>query len=205
MRFRPFSLVPLSLVLASGFAAASGGSEGGGGSIGSKLIQPEPGTIFWTLVTFILMLVILRRYAWGPILGALDAREKSIEESLEQARKEREDAEKLVQEHRDLIAQARRERAEALAQGQRDAEKVGAEILEEARRQREQVLKQTEEQVESAMGQARAEMRGITADLAIKAAEKLLTKNLDDATQRELVEAYLADLERTAGSSGLPS
>jgi F-type H+-transporting ATPase subunit b len=173
--------------------------------LGQKLIEPHFGTIFWTLITFILMLVVLRKYAWGPLLGALDAREKSISDSLEHARNEREEAEKLVQEHRDLVSQARRERAEALAQGQRDAEKVGAEILEEARRQREQVLKQTQEQVESAMSQARAEMRGITVDLAIKAAEKLLTKNLDDATQRELVEAYLADLERTAGSSGLPS
>jgi F-type H+-transporting ATPase subunit b len=201
MRFRPNSLVPLSLVIASGSAVAS--SEGGGG-LGQKLIEPHFGTIFWTLVTFILMLVVLRKYAWGPILGALDAREKTIAGDLDQARKERENAEALVQEHRDLVAQARRERAEALSQGQRDAEKVRAEILEEAKRQREQVLKQTEEQVESAMAQARAEMRGITADLAIKAAEKLLNKNLDDATQRELVEAYLTDLERT-GSSGLPS
>ena len=202
MRFRPYSLVPLSLALASGAAVASSGDAS---SMGQKLIEPHFGTIFWTLITFILMLVVLRKYAWGPLLSALDAREKSISDSLEQARNEREEAETLVQEHRDLVSQARRERAEALALGQRDAEKVGAEILEEARRQREQVLKQTEEQVESAMTQARAEMRGITADLAIQAAEKLLTKNLDDATQRELVEAYLADLERTAGSSGLPS
>ena len=202
MRFRPYSLVPLSLALASGSAVAS---SGGASALGQKLIEPHFGTVFWTLITFILMLVVLRKYAWGPLLSALDAREKSISDSLEQARNEREEAEKLVQEHRDLVSQARRERAEALAEGQRDAEKVGAEILEEARRQREQVLKQTEEQVQSAMSQARAEMRGITADLAIQAAEKLLTKNLDDATQRELVEAYLADLERTAGSSGLPS
>jgi len=202
MRFRPYSLVPLSLALASGSAVAS---SGGASALGQKLIEPHFGTVFWTLITFILMLVVLRKYAWGPLLSALDVREKSISDSLEQARNEREEAEKLVQEHRDLVLQARRERAEALAEGQRDAEKVGAEILEEARRQREQVLKQTEEQVQSAMSQARAEMRGITADLAIQAAEKLLTKNLDDATQRELVEAYLADLERTAGSSGLPS
>jgi len=189
------------LLAANGYAFAS--SEGGGG-LGQELILPKIGTIFWTLITFILMLVILRKYAWGPLLGAVEVREKSIADSLEQARKDREEADALMQEHRDLVAQARRERADALAQGQRDAEKVGAEILEEARRQREQVLKQTEEQVQSAIAQARAEMRGITADLAIKAAEKLLVKNLDDAKQRELVESYLTDLERT-GSSGLPS
>jgi F-type H+-transporting ATPase subunit b len=205
MRVRPFSLVPLSLVLAGGVAVASSSGGEDSGSMGQALIQPQIGTVFWTLVTFVIMLFILRKYAWGPLLGAVEAREKSIEENLDQARREREDAEKLVQEHRDLVAQARRERAEALAQGQRDAEKVGAEILDEARRQREQVLKQTEEQVQAAIQQARGEMRGITADLAIQAAEKLLAKNLDDVTQRELVEAYLTDLERTAGSSGLPS
>jgi F-type H+-transporting ATPase subunit b len=203
MRCRPYSLVPFSLLLASGSAIAS--AEEGGGGMGSALIQPQIGTIFWTLITFILMLFILRRYAWGPLLGAVEAREKSIAESLAQARSEREDAERLVREHRELVAQARRERAEALAQGQRDAEKVGAEIMDEARRQREQVLRQTEEQIQSAMGQARDEMRALTADLAIQVAEKLLTKNLDDATQRELVEAYLTDLEKTAGSSGHPS
>jgi F-type H+-transporting ATPase subunit b len=181
-------------------------SEGGGsGGLGQALIQPQIGTIFWTLVTFVLMLLILRRYAWAPLLGAVEARELSIAESLAQASKEREDAQALVQEHRDLVAQARRERAEALSLGQRDAEKVKAEILEEARRQREQVLKQTEEQVAASLRQARDEMRGVTADLAIRAAEKLLSKNLDDATQRKLVESYLADLEQRTGGAGLPS
>jgi F-type H+-transporting ATPase subunit b len=197
-------LVSVAGLLFVGAGSTAIASEGGGG-LGQALIQPQIGTVFWTLVTFIFMLVILRRYAWGPLLGALNARERTIEENLDQAQKEREDAEKLVQEHRELVAQARRERAEALAQGQRDAEKVGAEILADARRQREQVLKQTEEQVQAAINQARGEMRTITADLAIQAAEKLLAKNLDDATQRALVEAYLADLERTSGSSGLPS
>jgi len=202
MRARSASIAGLLLVVAGGTAVAS---EGGAASLGQALIQPQIGTIFWTLVTFCLMLVILRRYAWGPLLGAVQAREKSIAESLEQARKEREDAQALVQEHRDLVAQARRERAEALSQGQRDAEKVKAEILDEARQQREQVLKQTEEQVEAALRQARDEMRGVTADLAIQAAGKLLARNLDDATQRQLVEGYLADLEQRTGGAGLSS
>jgi F-type H+-transporting ATPase subunit b len=169
-------------------------SEGGGG--GAALITPEIGTIFWTLVTFVVLALLLGRFAWKPLLGALDERETSIRESIEQARKDREDAEGLLAEHRALLDQARRERAEAVAAGQRDAEKLKAEILEQARGQRAQLLEQTEAQVQAGMRQARSELRSVAVDLAIQAAEKLIAKNLDEQTQRRLIEDYLADLER---------
>ncbi len=164
-------------------------------------MQPEIGTIFWTLITFLIMVGILRRFAWKPLLGAIDAREKSIRDAIEQADRDREQAEGLVKEHRELLAEARRERAEAVEQGKRDAEKVKDEILAKARTQRDQVLKQTEEQVEAGLRKARGELRTTAVDLAILAAEKLLTRNLDDATQRKLVEEHLADLERQSGGS----
>ena len=107
MRIRPYGV---ALGLLAGACGSAWGSEGGGG-LGEALIQPQIGTIFWTLVTFILMLAILGRYAWRPLLGAVEAREKSIEDTLGQARHEREEAEGLLEEHRELVAQARRERA----------------------------------------------------------------------------------------------
>jgi len=188
-----FRLAPVCLML--GVAAAPvAASEGGGGS---SLIEPNIGTIFWTLVTFVILVFLLGRYAWKPLLGALQERERSIQEAIDQARGDREQAEKLVEEQRQLLDQARRERAEAVAAGQRDAEKVKAEILEEAKKQREKLLSQTQAQVEAGMRQARSELRGIAADLALRAAEKLLATNLDDASQRKLVEDYLTDLERS--------
>ncbi len=183
------------LVLGSGATVAA--SEGGG----AALLQPEIGTIFWTLVTFLIMVGILRRVAWKPLLAAIDGREKSIRDAIEQADRDREQAEALVQEHRELVTAARRERAEAVEQGKRDAEKVKDEILAKARAQRDQVLKQTEEQVEAGLRKARGELRTTAVDLAILAAEKLLARNLDDATQRRLVEEHLADLERQSGGS----
>jgi F-type H+-transporting ATPase subunit b len=181
--------------LIPGVAAVPVAASGGGG--GSSLIEPNVGTIFWTVVTFVILAFLLGRYAWKPLLGALQERERSIQESIDQARGNREQAEKLLDEQRQLLDQARRERAEAVAAGQRDAEKVKAEILEEAREQREKLLNQTQAQVEAGLRQARSELRGIAADLALRAAEKLLVKNLDDASQRKLVEDYLADLERS--------
>jgi ATP synthase F0 subunit b len=114
-------------------------------------------------------------------------------------------AEELLGQHRGLLDEARRERAEAVNVGQRDGEKLKAEILAEARKQREQLLAQTEAQVAAGMQQARAELRTITVDLAIQAAEKLLSKNLDEQTHRRLIEEYLADLEKSEGSGSLPT
>ena len=183
------------LVLGTGATAAA--SEGGG----AALLQPEIGTIFWTLLTFLTMVGILRRFAWKPLLAAIDAREKSIRDAIEQANRDREQVEGLVKEHRNLLAEAHRERAEAVEQGKRDAEKVKDEILAKARMQRDQVLKHTEEQVEAGLRKARGELRTTAVDLAILAAEKLLVRNLDDDTQRKLVEEHLADLERQSGGS----
>jgi len=188
--------------LATATLPATATTEGGGGA---SLIEPQLGTIFWTTVTFLVLIFLLGRFAWKPLLGALQERETSIRESIEQARKDREQAEELLEQHRGLLDEARRERAEAVNLGQRDAEKLKAEILAEARKQREQLLAQTEAQVAAGMQQARAELRTITVDLAIQAAEKLLSKNLDEQTHRRLVEEYLADLEKSEGSGSPPS
>ena len=193
--------LPVVVLAASGSSRAAEGAAGG-----AALLTPSLGTIFWTFVTFIALLLLLRRFAWGPLLGAIDAREQSIREQFDQARKDREQAESLVGEQRELLAAARRERAEAVDQGKRDAERVKAEILEEAKKQREQVLRDSQAQVDAGMRKAREELRGTAVDLAILAAEKLLSRNLDDAAQRRLVEEHLADLERRSGdSSSLPS
>lgn len=175
---------------------------GGGGS----LVDPNPGTIFWTIITFLLLLVILGRYAWKPLIGAIETREKSILGDLQQAATSRSEAESLVAEQRELLTSARRERAEAVEQGKRDAERMKAEILEEARQQREQVLKDTQLQVQAGLRKAQADLRGTAVDLAILGAEKLLSVKLDDAAQRRLVEQHLTDLEgQSGGSASMPS
>ena len=192
----------LALAWVGPVIASEGGEAGNKG--GSALITPEIGLIFWTLVTFLTLLFILSKFAWGPIIRAMNAREDGIRNDLDTARKEREDAEHLLEDHRGLINRARRERAEAVEAGRRDAERLKAEILDEARKQREQLMKQAETQIAAGLRQARVELKGEAADLAIQVAGKLMGKNLDDATQRRLVDDYLADLERLGSSSDAP-
>jgi F-type H+-transporting ATPase subunit b len=171
-------------------------AEGGGGG---GLMSFDEQAFVWTLVTFVIMLVILGRFAWKPLLAAIDAREKGIEGTLAEARRQRDEAEALLKQHEQLVVEARRERAEAMEQGRKQAEGIRAEILEEARKQREQVLAQTREQVQAELRQARAELRASAVDLSIAAAEKLLARNLDEPSQRRLVEDHLAELERSGG------
>jgi F-type H+-transporting ATPase subunit b len=165
---------------------------------GFSLVEPRIGTMFWTLVTFAILVVLLRRLAWRPLLGAIEARERSIQESLEQAKRQREEAAAQLDEHRKLLVEARRERAAAVEKGRQDAEAVKAEIVQEAGRQREHLLEQAQTQIQAGLQQARVELRRTAAELAIRAAEKLLVRNLDDATQRRLVEEHVAELERSA-------
>jgi F-type H+-transporting ATPase subunit b len=189
-----------------GLATVSPGWASEGAPDGAALLTPELGTIFWTFVTFIALVILLGRFAWKPLLGAIDAREQSIRDSFDEAKNNRDQAEVLVGEHRELLSAARRERAEAVEQGKRDAEKVKSEMLDEARAQRAQVLEETQGQIDAGLRKAHSELRATAVDLAILAAEKLLSRNLDDATQRRLVEEHLAELERNSGDSPpLPS
>jgi F-type H+-transporting ATPase subunit b len=184
---------------------ASEGAEGGSQGA-SALITPEIGLMFWTLVTFLILLVLLAKYAWGPILKAMNAREDGIKNDLDGARKEREEAQRLLEEHHALLNLARKERADAVEAGRRDAERLKTDILEDARKQREQLVQQAQVQIDAGLRQARSELKGEAADLAIRAAGKLIGSNLDDATQRRLVEEYLADLERLgSGSNNSPN
>ena len=196
----------LSASVLAGFLpalASEGGEAAGKGA--SALITPDIGLMFWTLVTFAILLVLLGKFAWGPIVAAMNAREDGIRGDLEKARKDRDDAQRMLDEHKALIAQARKERAEAVEAGRKDAERLKADILEQARKERETLVGQAQAQIEAGLRQAKSELKGIVADLAIRAAGKLIGSNLDDATQRRLVEDHISDLERMGpGSSSQP-
>ena len=103
---RRFVPIATALLLAAAPAAAEDGANS------SLLIQPQFGTIFWTVVTFLILSFLLGRYAWKPLLGAVEARETGIREALAGAQREREEASRLLEEHKALVTLARKERAD---------------------------------------------------------------------------------------------
>ena len=162
--------------------------------MGQRLITPEFGTILWTLITFVVLAFLLRKFAWGPLLATLEEREKTIRESLEQAQKARAEAEESSRRHQETLAQARREVAALIEQGKRESEVVRAEILSQARKEAQDLVEQGKKQVQYEQKKAMEDLRRQVADLAIQAAERLISRSLDDGTQRELVDGYVRDL-----------
>ncbi|MGD8375970.1 MAG: F0F1 ATP synthase subunit B [Acidobacteriota bacterium] len=160
-----------------------------------RLISPDTGMILWTLITFGILVVILRLFAWKPLLGVLDERERTVRESLESAEKAREDAETVLEENRRILAEARRASGDILQKAGQEAEQVKSGIMQKAREEQEELLERGRAEIEREKRAAIREIRGVAADLAMSAAEKLLESKLDDEANRRLVEGYLEDLE----------
>ena len=162
--------------------------------MGMELVTPELGTIFWTLVTFLILLFLLGRYAWKPLLALLDERERTVKDGLDAAQKARAEADDLLRKNQEFQAAARRETAALLEQGRRESEALRAEILAQARSEAQALVEQGQKQIQYEQRQAMESLRRQVADLAIGAAERLIQRQLDDAKHRELVAEYVRSL-----------
>ena len=158
--------------------------------------EPEFGLSIWTIVVFLLVLWVLWKFAWGPILGALDSRESGIRESIESARKMREEADSLLAEQRKELAEARRQAQEIVSEGREAGERVRKEIEEKARQESDRMLERARTEIERERDRALETIRTEAVDLALAAAERILAEKLDAETDRRLVEGYLRELDR---------
>lgn len=160
-----------------------------------KLITPEPGLIIWTLITFGLLLILLRVFAWKPLLSMIEERERSIRDSLEKSNRAQEEAELALEENRKILAEARKAAAGVVQQGEKDAEQVRSELLKKARQEGEELLRQGRDEMAREKRAAIREIRGVAADLALAAAEKLVQERMDEPANRRLVERYLEEID----------
>ena len=159
------------------------------------LVEIHPGLLVWTVITFLVLLVILRVVAWKPLLAMLEEREKTIRDSLEQAKLAREEAEKMMAQHREMLAKARHEMAAIIEKAQRDAEQRRADILARAHREAEDKAKQFGEELERQKRAAVRDIKEQSVDLIVAAASRLVQSSLDDDRHKKLVRGYLDDLK----------
>ncbi len=159
-----------------------------------SLTDLNPGLTLWTALTFIVLLVVLGKFAWGPIVKMLDEREKTIREAIESAKKERAEAEKLLAEQKESLARASREAAELARRNQAEVEKLRQELTAKAKKEADDLVAAARRQVQEEIGKAKAELKAQVVDLAIDAAGRLVKANLDEKAQRKLVEEYIAQL-----------
>ncbi len=154
----------------------------------------NPGLTLWTGITFIVLLVVLAKFAWGPIVKMLADRERTIREAIEAAKKERAEAERLMAEQKDALLRAQREAAELARRNQAEVEALRAELTAKARKEADDLVASARKQIEEETRKAVAELRAQAVDLAIDAAGRLVKANLDDKAQRKLVEEYIEQL-----------
>jgi F-type H+-transporting ATPase subunit b len=180
----------LSLVLAVTEAPAEGG--------GSFLVSPSLGLMIWTLLSFGVALLILRRLAFPRIAEALDKRRKLIEDEIAASEKARADADELLKEYRARLAEAREQADDIITRARKAGDATQEQAKADAKEYREQLLESTRKDIETETRRALDDIRKEVAALTIAATEKVTRKALDDDDQRRLIEEALAEVDFSA-------
>ena len=162
------------------------------------LVSPNVGLMIWTLLAFFVAFFVLRKWAWPQIAGALDRRQRAIEESIDTAERTKAEAEQLLLEYRERLKEARAQADEIVARARKAGEVHERETLEQAKGKREELMEQTRRDIEAETRRAIQEIRDEVADLTVRATEKVTRKTLDEADQRRLVEEALGELDFSA-------
>ena len=151
---------------------------------------------FWTFVTFLLLIVVLGKFAWGPILQMIETREKTIADAIESAKRERAEAEKARADMLAALERAREESAQLVRKNQQEVAAAKAELMAAAKKDSEELLAAARKTISEEKRQAIAELRDQAVDIAIEAANRLVQMNMDEGKQKQLVEEYLAQLPK---------
>ena len=162
--------------------------------LAGSLLSPNPGLIFWTAITFVIVLLILKKIAWGPILTALEEREKGIQSSIDRAHQAKDESEAILRKNKELLAKADAESDRIIREGRDFAEKLRADISQKAQSEAQKMIASAKEEIEQEKRRALDVLRNEVADLAVKGAEKIIKTNLDADIQKRIVDSMIQDL-----------
>ena len=160
------------------------------------MLDPNYGLVLWTILTFILLLVVLRWIAWKPLLEALGRREELVRSSVERAEQAKHEAEQLLDQHRKQLAQAEAEVQRILSEGRSFGDKLKDEIVAKANQQSRRMIEQAQQEIERDKDSALSQLRTEVANLAIQAAGKILDETLDETKHRRIIDSYLQGLPK---------
>ncbi len=155
------------------------------------MLKIEPGLLIWTIITFIVLLLVLRKIAWKPLLAALEDRENTIRNSLEEAQRARQEAEHLLAQHQQMLANANQESARIIEQGRAEAERLRVSLMEQAREDAQRLLDEARREIARERQRAIQELKSTAADLALAAAGHLLHTAVTQDDHRRLVMDFL--------------
>jgi len=176
--------------------AAEGAAQHGGDQ--PSLFTGDLGNVIWSMATFLVVLFVLGKFAWKPILGALQKREDFIRDSLAAAKRDRDEAERRLKEYSDKIVAARSEATAIVDEGRRDAEVVKRQIEEESKAEAKANLERARREIQIATDSAVKELYSLTAKLATDVAAKIIRKELNPREHERLVKESIDELETAA-------
>jgi F-type H+-transporting ATPase subunit b len=174
-------------------AAPAFAAEHGEGS--PNVFSGDVGNVLWTVVIFLIVVFVLGKYAWGPILKALQAREDFIRESLEKAKRDRDAAEARLKEYEARLASARAEATALVDEGRRDAEAVKRTIEAQTRAEADKMLARAKHEIQLATDTATKDLYNLSARLATDMATKILGREISEQDHERLIAESLASLD----------
>ena len=175
------------------------GAEAAGHATKRGLLDPQWGLMAWTWITFALVMFLLYKLAWKPLRSQLQAREDRIAETIDKARKLKEEADGLLAQHREQLAQAEEQVQGLLAEGRAAAEQVREETLATAQEEAKAVLERSRAEIEAERDRAITDIRREAIDLTLLAAGRVIEQSLDDEAHRRLAEQAVAEVTRGGG------
>jgi len=173
-----------------GMASASLGAEGGQ----DNLFAGDLGNAIWTAVIFVVLLLVLKKFAWGPLLEGLQQREQFIRESLERAKADREAAEARLAEYTEKLREAREEASGIVDEGRRDAEVLKQKLEADAREEADRIVERARREIELAKRTAMQEIYSVAGRLATGAASKIVRRELNATDHQRLIDESIREL-----------
>lgn len=158
-----------------------------------EILTIEPGLIIWEVIAFTGLLIVLWRFAWGPLLSILDERDKTIRNSLETAERTRIEAEEMLEDYKKQMAEAKLEAQEIIDKARQLGETANQEIIEEAKEQADKMIARTKEEIVYERDQAVRQLQKEMADLTIGLASKVINKSLSKEDHLDLIDKYLLE------------
>jgi len=161
----------------------------------NPLVQADPGLFIWTIITFLVLLFLLSKLAWRPLLQALDKRQQAIRQSLDDAQAAKEELARLHQESAQIIRQARAESETILAQTRADAGRLREELRQKAKAESDGIVRNAERQIQLETARALQQIRGEAVDLSVAIASKLLQRNITKEDNERLIAETLKQVQ----------
>jgi F-type H+-transporting ATPase subunit b len=161
----------------------------------NPLVQVDPGLFIWTILTFLVLLALLAKFAWKPLLQALESRQESIRKSLDDADRAKNELQRLQHESTEIIQNARFNAEAIIAQSRSDAERVREELKQKAKEEADAILRNAQQQIQLQTRQALQEIRHEVADMAVMIASKVLERNVSKEDNDRLIDEALKQMQ----------